>query len=178
MIEKEDTEMRRWIPVVLSVGLLSLTALAAEPIETPDSPTDVLAQLAQLNATLREIADLLERQISGQDLDLVMKRIQLTATRADQTEAQLRRAEGERVGLEDEMRRMNLHLETLTTGMGAEDPEQIEAITRQMTGEMEILDARLKDVQGRIAELQARLAAERVDQREWQAFLDRRLGQL
>lgn len=172
--------MRRWLLIVLAVGLPAVALLAAQPGEDPAPVPDVATQLAELNATLHQIAGLLERQATGQDLDLVMKRVQLTADRADQIEAELRRAEGERMGLEDEGRRMDLRLEGARSEMEASgaEPEQIEAVARQLAGEMEILDARLKDVRGRVAELEQRLAEERGAQREWQEFLDRMLGQL
>ena len=57
----------------MTLGLLLLPAIAAA--QSASDP--VTAQLDRINATLKQIVELLNHQSDAQDLDLLMKRVQL-----------------------------------------------------------------------------------------------------
>lgn len=157
-----------------AIGLVCLLATSV-PLwgQAPEAP-DVAAELAELNDTMRELRDLLVRQLEAQSLDLMLKRAELASTEVSQLESRLRSAEATQASLEDERRRLTTRMEGFRD-QDLENPE-IRMMERQFAQELEILDERLRDGQARIADISARLARKQEDLRAWQMTLDRRLS--
>lgn len=158
------------------IGLVCLVTICA-PLwgQAPEAEApDVATELAELNRTMRELRDLLVRQLETQSLDLMLKRAELASTEVSQLESRLRSAEASQASLEDERRRLTTRMEGFRE-QDVENPE-IRLMERQFAQELEILDERLRDGQARIADLSARLARKQEDLRAWQMTLDRRLS--
>ena len=81
--------LRRLTTLSSLAVLLSTPALVAQGAGPQPVDAEVPAQLAMLNQTLAEIADLLERNLEGQRLGLVMARIQLSSGRSTRAAEQL-----------------------------------------------------------------------------------------
>lgn len=92
--------------------LLMLAPISVRGEEAPGAADPVVAELAKLNGTLREIAALLRKQGEAQDLDLLMKRLQLAETRLADSEKALKSAESERRSLEEERSQLAIAIET------------------------------------------------------------------
>lgn len=162
--------MTRSISIALAALLASSIPLYAQTTDAPD----VAAQLVEINGTLRELRDLLARQLEAQSLDLMLKRAELASTEVAQLESRLRSAEATQASLEDERRRLTSRMEGFRE-QDIDNPE-MRAMERQFAQELEILDENLRDAQARIADLSGRLARKQEDLRAWQMTLDRRLG--
>lgn len=165
--------------------LFSLTALigasalvgqeaAPQPIEA-----EVPVQLARLNQTLSEIADLLERNVEGQRLGLVMARIQLSSERSARAEEQRATARATRADLQNQKAKMEGQLQIFAErmDMGQVDmpAEQIEAMADESALQFKLLEGRIKALDREIIELENALSRYQRDQNDWQALIDRRL---
>lgn len=177
--------------VALSLLVLLIAVLAAVPVvgqeaaQEPRPAPTVEEQLARLNSTLARIAELLERQVEGQSLDLALKRVQFGSGRVETLERDLRNAEDRRSSLSDEQYRIRSRLEMMAGEFEDLSPEQLEGrrpMYEQMIGqaerELEILDARLLETEQRIIDLENELTRRRDDLRAIQDQLDRELAGL
>jgi chromosome segregation ATPase len=174
--------MQRLAPVaVLLVISMSGAAPTTAQSATVD-PADLTAGLAQLNATLLEMKELLAIQIETQGLDLLLKRSELVSTQVAQLESLLRSAESTRTSLEDELRHMKIEQEMMETQMrsGSMDAEafEIEAYSRQIEERIEHARDRLRQAEREVVNLQSRLDAKQRDLDDWQDVVDRRLSNI
>ena len=173
--------MQRFAPVALLLALVSAPPAAARPAPDVDS-AELAAGLAQLNATLLGIKDLLAVQIETQGLDLLLKRSELVSTQAAQLEDLLRSAESTRASLEDELRHLQAEQEMMEAQMrsGARDADTVEmdAYTRQVEGRIDHARDRLRQVEREVIDLQSRLDAKQRDLGDWHDLIDRRLSNI
>ena len=139
-------------------------------------PEDASArELAKLNATMREVADLLSKQVEQGQLDLLMKRTQMALDQVERAEALLRQAQDERASVEGERARLEGHRDVISAQEKMPAAERdaaiagIEAELKRMAQRQGALDGKIVDLQNRIAEKQDEL-------RGWQALVDRRLS--
>lgn len=158
--------------------LLAIPALAQPAAET--EPDELTAEVAKLNDHLEELVKLVRQQVEGQTLDLLVQRIQLSAERVQQTERDLRAARQrresqaeEKVQLEDRMKMFEDQVDR-----GHIEEAELEAFTKQIETSLQRLETRLRSADREIAELEAALGLQRQDLREWQEFVDQRLGDL
>ncbi|HEX9670215.1 MAG TPA: hypothetical protein VGC93_12120 [Thermoanaerobaculia bacterium] len=139
----------------------------------------VVEELAKLNATLREIAGLMKKQEELQRVDLLIKRVQMTAGQLTDAERQLKTAESELRSLDHEKGELEGRLAMLSASDGkAEDlsPEQSEVIVARIDEELKRVRQRSSELRGEVEELRNRIAAREHELRDWQAVIDRRLG--
>lgn len=171
--------MRR---IWMAFFLFLLIAVAAAAQSVPASADPIAVQLEQLNGTLKQLVVLLNRQTDLQDLDLLMKRVQLGDGRVAELERRLRMeqadlqaAEKEQATLEQRLIEVNAELQRHNPNIPATELESMVAHTeaglkaaRQRNGQL------AQDV----AALQGELAARRDELRSWQGILDRRLAKM
>jgi len=159
------------IAVVLATPTLAQEQPQARPV-------DPAKELARINATLERIADALTQQTK---LDILARRIQLASTRLGDGEKRLAAVNDERSALEGEKRQ----LETIRESMRADSGERLDMAPREreaqlihLESELERIDSRLQDLSRRAVDLENRLARERADLDDWQAYLDRLISSL
>jgi chromosome segregation ATPase len=167
------------VHVAVIVGLLSGAIGPACLAQTGESPRPIARELATLNTTLKEIAQLLRQQVEVQDLDLLMKRLQLSEGQISDTEKRLSSARGELRSVEAEIgdleRRRQLPEELEQAGSGME-PAQAEAIAAQAESELRVVRKRIGEITNEIADLEVRLSEQREEAKGWRSVLDRRLA--
>ena len=173
--------MKRLTSIALILAFV-LAAPAEAQLAPGADPADLVAGLAQLNATLLEMKELLAIQIETQGLDLLLKRSELVSAQAGQLENLLRSAESTRTSLEDDLRHMVLELEMMESRMrsGSMDAEtiEIEAYNRQMEDRIDLARDRLREAERQVIDLQSRLDTKQRDLEDWQELVDRRLSNI
>lgn len=170
---------------LLVVLIASSPTVAAQP-DPPDQeptaePIAVAAQLGRLNTTLERIAGLLEQQLQGQRLDLMLKRVDVASRQVDSLEGELARLRSGRSSLTDERFRMQSRLEELAMEVEHSDPEALpayEAMTREAERLLKHLDTRIGEMDARILEAENELARHWGDLQALQDRLDRELDGL
>jgi chromosome segregation ATPase len=163
---------------IILIGVLAVIAAgpgrAQEPAAAP-AEVAVVQELAQIHASLREIAATLARQAEQSRLDLLIKRTQMALGELERSEAQLQALENERTNLEDQRARLAEQAEAMASRSEDVTAEQREALAAEIDGEQKRLAQRLRTLDGQIADLQNRTAARREELRGWQAVVDRSL---
>ncbi len=170
----------------LTTFLLALLALSPIAVAAQDAPTPaggVAAELAKVNATLKEIAALLGRQSDMQGVDLLMKRVQLSDGQVAELERRLRSHQDERRQLESErtntelqLRFLGTRLEQIEQGKSSESPDDLKAMLVQLEGGLKRTRQRISQLNQEIAVLEGELSNRREELRSWQSTLDRRLA--
>jgi hypothetical protein len=172
--------LRRLSTLFSLTALLGATALLGQEANPQPVAAEVPAQLAQLNQTLAEIADLLERNLEGQRLGLVMARIQLSSGRSVKAEEQLATARATRADLQNQKARMEGQLQIFADqmDMGQVDmpPEQIEVMADESALQLDLLKKRIRGMDREIMQLENALARYQQDLDDWQALIDRHLS--
>jgi len=158
--------------ICMAVSLALLPAVAAAQ-QTPSDP--VAAQLAQVNATLKQIVALLDRQSDVQDLDLLMKRVQLSDSQVAELERRLRSAQGELRNAEEVQANVEQRAKAVTTAAEIPPNDREQLLARAQT-EQTRQRQRIGQLTQEIAAIESELAKRRDDLRTWQAVLDRRLA--
>jgi len=170
---------------LLAVLIASPPGAAAEPQppaqEPAVEPAAVAAELGQLNATLQRIAGLLERQLQGQRLDLMLKRVEVASRQVNSLEGELGRLQSNRTSLADEHFGMRSRLETLDTEVELSEPASLpayEAMIRQIEQGLKHMETRISEMDARILEVENELVRRRGDLQALQDRLDRDLDGL
>ena len=160
--------------------VLALLPVAAAAQAAPAATDPVAAELARVNATLKEITALLKGQSDIQDLDLLMKRVQLGESQVAELDRQLRSDESELRGLETQRSNSELRMRAIAAQLKRDSqdqkPGELEAISEQAAEELRRTRQRMGQLAQEIAALQNDLATRQEDLRGWQALLDRRLS--
>src|SRR5688500_12523137 len=165
--------------VLVALVLLAPWPLAAQapPAATADP---VAAELARLNATLKEIVTLLRKQGDNDELELVIKRVELAEARLAEAERRLAGAEADRRSLETERAQIELRLKMMASEIeqrGDDMPaSEAEAMNTAMEAELRRVRQRSGEMAGEIAALEGDVASRRREVEEWKTVLDRRLG--
>ena len=167
--------MRRTL-MTLWLALLPM-AVSAQNV----SPAgDVAAELAKVNATLKEIVALLSRQSDLQSVDLLMKRVQLADGQAADLERRRRSTQDELRGLESERNNVEMRLKMFGSRAEHADAEKVEGslaiMTEQAERDLKRIRQRIGQLAPEIAALEGDLATRREELRSWQQDLDRRLA--
>ena len=160
---------------------MMLCLLLMPVIAAGQAATDPVAvQLEQLNATLKQLVALLNRQSDLQDLDLLMRRVQLGDSRVAELERRLRAAEGElrseqakQAALEQQLRSAKAELQRRNPSIPA---DELQSLVARTEAELKTAGQRTSQLTQEIAALQSELAARRDELRSWQSVLDRQLA--
>ena len=161
----------RMVAVTMAVLMFTGDTMFAEDARVEDASA---RELAKLNATMREVADLLTKQVAQEHLYLLLKRTQMANDQVERAEAQLRQAQDERASGEAEL--IAAAEPARHGGPGTDAEAERDAILAGIDRELKRLAARQSTLEGQIAELQNRIAERQDEVRGWQALLDRRLG--
>jgi predicted nucleic acid-binding Zn-ribbon protein len=161
----------RLVAVTVAVLMLTGNNMLAQDAKVEDASA---RELAKLNATMREVADLLTKQVAQGQLDLLMKRTQMATDQVERAEAQLRQAQDQRVLVEAQRSRLQSQREM--TAQGKMPEAERDTILAGIDPELKGLTQRQSTLEGQIAELQNRIAERQDELRGWQALLDRRLS--
>jgi len=161
----------RLVAVTVAVLMFAGNTILAQDAKLEDASA---RELAKLNATMREVADLLAKQVAQGHLDLLLKRTQMANDQVERAEAQLRQAQDERASVEAERSRVQSQRDMAAQGKMPE--AERDAILAGTDRELKRLAARQSTLEGQIAELQNRIAERQEEVRGWQALLDRRLS--
>lgn len=171
--------------VLLTVLALGASAAAVRaqvpPPEAQAEPAAVATELQHLNATLVRIAELLERRLEGQRLDLRLKRLEAASRRVDALEGDLGRARSSRSSLADQRFQMQSRLENLAAEVEQADPETLpnyERMLREAERIMERFETRIAELDARILEIENELGRRRADLQALEDRLDRELDGL
>lgn len=172
--------LRRLSTLFSLTALLGATALLGLDANPQPVAAEVPAQLAQLNQTLAQIAALLERNLEGQRLGLVMARIQISSGRSTRAEEQLATARATRADLQNQKAKMEGQLQIFADQMdlGQVDmpPEQIEVMADESALQLDLLKKRIRGMDREIMELENALARYQQDLDDWQTLVDRHLS--
>ena len=172
--------LRRLSTLFSLTALLGATALLGLDANPQPVAAEVPAQLKQLNQTLAQIAALLERNLEGQRLGLVMARIQISSGRSTRAEEQLATARATRADLQNQKAKMEGQLQIFADQMdlGQVDmpPEQIEVMADESALQLDLLKKRIRGMDREIMELENALAHYQQDLDDWQTLVDRHLS--
>ena len=161
-------------------ALLGAPAVFGQQAAPQPMAAEVPIQLAKLNQTLAEIADLLERNLEGQRLGLVMARIQLSSGRSARAEEQLATARATRADLQNQKAKMEGQLQIFADrlDMGQVDmpAEEIETMADESALQLDLLKKQIRGMDREIMELENSLTHYQQDLDNWQTVIDRRLS--
>jgi flagellar biosynthesis chaperone FliJ len=173
--------MKRLTTLALLLTCFTIAPMNALSAAQVDS-AELTAGLAQLNATLLEMKELLSMQVETQGLDLLLKRSELVSSQAGQLENMLRSAESTRTSLEDQLLQMVAEQEMMEEQIrsGAMDADEVDAqaYTRRVENRIEQTRSRLRKVESEVIALQSRLDTKQRDLEDWQELIDRRLSNI
>lgn len=170
-------------PAALRIFLafLLLTGVAAHGQEqAPDSQDAALhSQLERLNDNIERIAALLEQSLHGQQLQLLIQRVEMGSSRLAVAERNLSSAQGTRTTLGNEKLEIEARLiqmaEELDRGALDMSLEEIEQYTRELDLQLQLLKERLRDADRQIIELENEVMRQRGSIRDWQDYIDEEL---
>jgi chromosome segregation ATPase len=163
--------------------LLSFAAPLHSQPEEPAPPEQVSPQeeLRRLNATLREIADLLRQHLERQETDVFLRRLDLSYQRLAPLENELRSARSEKEGVAAEMENMahmlaaaEEQIEQESSVLEGDDGSQ--RMKREIEARVEQLKRREWQLEQQIVELENRLARRLEDVQALEEWIDERLG--
>jgi chromosome segregation ATPase len=160
-----EATMRRYVSGVL-VGVV-ITCFAASSAFAAEDPRN---ELAEINATLKDIAHMLKQQVETQKADLLLKRVSLSTT-------QLSNARERLIAIDREI------------ALGEKDRSEMESILANNQKLLPAGDARITEIKSQWQAIQDRLSALRQERitvqndvealrrevREWQSLLDKTL---
>jgi chromosome segregation ATPase len=162
----------RGAAAIVAVLMVAGNNMVAQVVKPEDASA---RELAKLNAIMREVADLLTKQVANGQLDLLMKRTQMALDQVERTETLLRQAQEERASVEEERSRLEGHREVISAQEKMPAAER-EAALAGVDVELKRFAQRLSTLETKIVELQNRIAEKQDELRGWQALVDRRLG--
>jgi predicted RNase H-like nuclease (RuvC/YqgF family) len=169
---------RNWILAGLSLALITIAAMPARAQEGVGQLAD---DLAGINRSLERMAGMLEILIGNQQVEILLKRIEMKERRLAPLESELRRAERALVDLEARVKRLNDEREELEDVLAEEMREGIDlegSETRRMQEQLarvaEMEAGRVEEYRRRVLRLEDQLA----DGRDEILILDEQLMEL
>ena len=171
----------RWIGWTAVVLLGAPVTVAAESPGRPlaEPPGTAAEELHEIGAQLERIVALLERQVTAQELDLAMKRVEHATAMETEARRALEAARSRRTSVENELfgleQRLRWMAEEIESGESGMTPAQIETMTNDADRLRERLDEQAREIDREILELEDALAARSRESREWRDFVDRQL---
>lgn len=164
--------------VVAFLALLSIPVFYLNAQEPDAAPRTLQQEMGEINLSLKEIAALLKKHVEGQNVDLLIKRIELNNRTLNSKRGLLSTAQGKTVDLREESNMLTRQLEALERSM-----ENAEEVDPYMGREEDMIEQRLKDVSERRQDLEREIVllendvmSEEEDMRILKSVLDERLG--
>jgi len=174
---------RTLVWLVASLAMLGPGGPARAQEPAAPAERELSSQVEELNRTLHEIADLLRKHLEGQQVDQLMKRIDMQTRSLAPLEQELRDARAERHGVAESLREIEAHVEFLDEQMRdtAQQPISMDdssyaAERKRLAVQVELLRERLEASDATVYELEDRLQARRNEIRAWEELVDEALG--
>ena len=169
--------------VLVTWFALSLSTPSVQAQEPASEPPGLQQEVARLNGTMKEIVRLLEKQIEGQETDLLIRRSQLSNRSLGPAKERLRQARVDLTRLDDEetsyAQAMEMYESERPQLRDATDPEEarrMAAQVEQMKERLEVLETRRQELKREIAELENGVLSREQDMRLLEELIDARLG--
>ncbi len=162
--------------IITSIMLaMPATHLGAEPSVAAEATA--AQQLAQINATMREIVTLLERQIEGQETDLLIKRIELSSRGLAAKKERLRKLRATAADLDERQGSFARTLEASEQELSeaVEDNPLHEVQLEQLRERLKSVADRQRDLERELVVLENEVRTEEEDMEVLEAVLDERL---
>jgi len=163
----------------LLLGVFLFSAVASGQVAKPDASADVSDELAKLNKSVREIADLLAKYAEGQKVSLLMKRAELGAANVARLEERLRSLRSEKNNAEDEKQKLESELDAIRGQ--ADSPQfenrrqEVQAYIARGEANAKRLTSRIQAIDAEIGEVEATMTKEREELRQLERQLYRGL---
>ncbi len=182
--DKGKTMKRTSIAAACVSLTLLLVPVAFSQEESPAADeTSLGSELKSLNETMRQIADLLQRHLETNEVDVYLKRLELGRQKLAPTESELRSAKSKKEGVEDERKSLMAWSARLEEESEREDVSALddsEDVSARMRRELETQVEQLKDksweLDQKIIELENELARQKEDVEALEVWIDERLG--
>ncbi|MFQ5525344.1 MAG: hypothetical protein ACE5GX_03710 [Thermoanaerobaculia bacterium] len=184
---KPSRRARRLLSTLVAAAFLmggpALSAQAqADAISILSGSAVAEDRLTEISASLERIADALEDQRADRGLELLIQRMELSETRLQPIEARLRELRSNRESAFSQRAYAENNLRSVADRVDAGETEmtarQLESLTSQLELEIESLDSKLRSLDDEIAILENQAARQKREVEDWQAYVDRRLGEL
>lgn len=138
-------------------------------------------ELRRMNKNIERIATLLERSVEGQNLELLMQRVEMGSSRLSVAEQNLRGAQTSRASIDDERREIEMRLAQLAGDLdsGTIDMplEEIERFTQELDLQLRLLKDKVREADREIIALENEVMRQRSRVREWQDYIDGKLSE-
>ena len=153
---------RNWTLAGLCLALIAIAAMPAGAQE----PSEKLAEdIAGIDRSLERMAVLLETLIGNQQIDILLKRIELKERRLAPLESELRRAERALIDIESRVKRMNEEREELEDVVDEEIRDGVDQagsearrMQEQLARVVEMETGRVEEYRRRVIRLEDQLA--------------------
>ena len=166
--------IRVWVSAV--VALVPATIAHADGAVAPEG--SLQEQLVQLNATMREIATILQRQIEGEETNLLIKRIELSDRSLSSKKDRVRKMRGEAGNLKEKELSLAGALEAadeeFTDSLEIDRAQQV--MLEQLEERLQATKRRRQDLERELVVLESEVRVEEEDMEVLEAVLDDRLG--
>ena len=172
----------RLLLVGTALSLGSTLPEASQETE-PTEPGALLQEVSELNRSMKEIASLLRETLEHQQMNMLMKRLELKTRSLAPMEEELRRARSDHEGVSNNLKELQMHMqfveekieeEELTAVDPSESTWQMQQ--RQVDLQIEVLQERLKGVEEKMYEMENDLISRRNEILDWEDYLDEHLG--
>ncbi len=162
--------------VIAAVFLLPATIVNADGAVAPEG--SIQEQLALLNATMQDIAKILQRQIEGEETNLLIKRIELSDRSLSSKKDRLRKMRGEAGNLKEKEVSLAGALEAadeeFADSLEIDRAQQV--MLEQLEERLQATKRRRQDLERELVVLESEVRVEEEDMEVLEAVLDDRLG--
>jgi chromosome segregation ATPase len=167
--------------LILTLLCLLILGTASMPSRAEEDMDDLVDEMADINRSLERMAVLLETLIGNQQVDILLKRIELQERRLAPLESELRRGERALIDIEARLKRMQEEREEMENVLAEEVRDGIdreESETRRMKSQLDRVveseSARVEEMRRRVLRLEDELS----DGRDEIVILDEQLQEL
>lgn len=173
-----------WMLAALLILEAGSSAKAQTATPSSPSPNGSLEQeVRQLNRSVQELVALLRDYLSHQDVDLLLKRVEIGLQKIAPLDQELKDLRVQKAADEESLNQMRIAMTMFQTleqdGAGSEASEDTAQIAQkvQLEAEVKRLRRRISETEQRIVEVEGKLTQEQRDLQQWETLIDRRLGQ-
>ncbi len=170
--------MHRTSLLIIASILLLLPTTAMSADETVAADASLQEHFAQLNATMQEIVTLLQRQVEGDETNLLIKRIELSDRSLSAKKDRLQKLRGEVANLKEKEISLSGALEAAeqasTESLETGGAQQV--MLDQLENRVQSVTRRRQDLERELVVLENEVRVEEDDMDVLEAVLDERLG--
>lgn len=146
----------------LAFALCSLSSASSQAqtqgAVPPDTAATLQAELARINQSMAQLVALLRESMERQDLEIVLKRVELHHLALAPIHEELYSARATKLSLEEEQMRLQSVLDELEEQAGLGDSSVLPALDAEKQAMKRDLEVQLKFLKGRVASAEQRVA--------------------